>query len=409
MHADRYGYALSTHSASATAAYCRGIRAILETRLGAQQELMEAIRLDPELAIAYVAMANLAASPSEAAALRSRGLELAASTSRREQRHVQVIAGLATRRPGILEDATAYLDEFPRDALVLEHTLRYMFFFGGAGRESAALKLVAACAPAYPQDDWFAPARHAFFLQELRQYIPAERLARLAIERNPENGNAIHALAHVLHGLGAHHDAHEVLSSALARYQGFFRSHFYWHTAIVELALAEGDPLAAFDAHLVPSRSTGPVHLALADAVGYLISCKVLGIDAADQWRSLSALVAQLAASPGHPFIDAHVAAVLAVLDDRPALDELRARLARCDAEPARWSRPIVDAIASRSPERLFALDDATREAMGGSRVERELLDELAVVFDRAADVRARFRTRRPIHPVLARVVAPAP
>ncbi len=403
MHVDNYGYPLSTHSAGATTAYLRGIRRMLETQLGARHDFMEAIRLDSELAVAYVAMAGVATSPSEAAALRGRAVDLTPHTTLREKRHVEVIAGLATRNAGIVDTAIAHLAEFPRDALVLEHTLRYLFFFGGPGREASALKLVASCAGNYPADDWYIPARHAFFLQELRRYSDAEPHARTAIERNPDNGNAVHALAHVLHGLGAHGNAHDLLTRALTKYHGFFRSHFFWHAGIVELAWGQHDVLDMFDARLAPPHSTGPAHLALADAVGYLISCGLAGIATAERWTTLRPLVEQLAESPGQPFVDAHVAIALAVLDDREALEALGRRLTASDAPSARWSLPIVEAIASRQPERLFALDDMAREGMGGSRIEREILDELAVVFEPRTDLRVRFGGRRPIHPVLAR------
>src|SRR5450755_1073238 len=177
MLTDAYGNPLSTSSSDAAAAYVRGIRRVLETRNGAEAELTEAIKIDQELAVGLVALAGVVAvrDPARAAALRARAGDITGH-SRREQQHVRVIAGLAMRRPGIADEAAAHLEEFPCDALVLEHVLRHLFFFGGPGRGALALSLVEACQAAYPADDWYVPARHAFFLQELGRYDEAEPL-----------------------------------------------------------------------------------------------------------------------------------------------------------------------------------------------------------------------------------------
>jgi hypothetical protein len=398
------------------------VRRMLESGSGAEAELDAAVRIDPELVLAYAALVFASRDAARTARLRSRAEELAPRTTTREQRHIGLMIGLATRRHRVMEEATEYLQEFPRDALVLEHTLRHMFFFGGPGRAARALALVASCGRAYPADDWYFPARHAFYLQELHQLDEAEPLARLAVERNPDNGNATHALVHVLHGRGWHDEARAVLLAALARYDGLFRSHFRWHVGIVELATATptNDPsgtLATFDAHLAPGRGSGPAHLAFADAVGFLASCELAGIDVSSRWPMLRPMIAQLAAAEGQPFVAAHMAIAFDALGDRAALDALVARLDAADTQTSRWGLPIVRAIAAHSVERLLELDESQREAMGGSLVERHILDEVAVALcarnpgpgDALAGLRERYAARAPVHPVLARLAGTRP
>ena len=425
-HGDRLLRLRLTASAEAAAAYVRGVELALETRAGCEELFDEAAQLDDGFALPRVQLAQICAARGDRAgstAFREQACELAERATRRERQHVSILLDIAARRADLAARAKAHLAEFPRDAIVLEQSLRHLFFFGGAGRGIAALELLACCRDAYSTEDWFFPARHAFYLQELGRYDEAEPLATRAVELNPRNGNAMHALIHVLHGRGKHQDAGAAAAQLLGSYDGVFRSHFVWHAAIVSLdALDPGAAWSAFDDYLQPTRNSGPAHLALADAVGFLCSCAIVGLDPQGRWSMVDAAVTRFAAAPGHPFVDVHTALALVRLGARDRLDAFVARLrdAAAGPGPARWGLPIVEAIVAmadrrfvEAADRIQCLTEVEREAMGGSNVELGIIDEIMIEAcagagqrERAlAELTRRFAAGLPAHPILARLV----
>ena len=100
----------------------------------------------------------------------------------------------------------------------------------------------------------------AYGRTEQMRFFDAADLAEAALDADPANGNAAHALAHVHYETDAHGTGLRWLAGwvATAGRTQRYRPHFHWHAALHELAM--GDAAAAarrYAAHLAPPRSTG--------------------------------------------------------------------------------------------------------------------------------------------------------
>src|SRR5690606_1211599 len=127
------------------------------------------------------------------AAMQARG------ATTRERDHA---AALARWRVGDLAGATVVWEKIlldnPRDVLALRLAHFTHFYFGHSRelRDSAARVLYAWDESV--RDYGFVVGVHAFGLEEFGDYAAAERKAREAVERNPFDVWAIHAMAHVM-------------------------------------------------------------------------------------------------------------------------------------------------------------------------------------------------------------------
>ena len=156
MLTDRYGLELSTTSAEARDAYVDAIDRMLSADGLVDERLTTAIEADPEFALAHVALARqhqLYARGKEARASAETATELAATTSAREQRHVEIVASLVSgQAPRSLELTHEHVAEYPRDAFALAPSCGVfgtIGFSGRIGREEEQLALLDPLATHY--------------------------------------------------------------------------------------------------------------------------------------------------------------------------------------------------------------------------------------------------------------------
>ncbi len=240
-------------------------------------------------------------------------------------------------------------------------------------------------------------AMHAFGLEECGEYEAAERVARRALELEPQDQRALHALLHVFEMQGRPRAGLRAIAAAERR--GQLSNHLWWHAAL--LHLQENRPTAALRVYERSMRLDGLS--ALIDASSLLWRLQLSGVDVGD-WFVPVAQRWEAHAEDGYcSFNDLH--AVMAFVGVRRwssaqrVLAAMERRLTRASGANYDMTR-FVGLPASRAliafGQGQFARADALLRALppvahklGGSHAQRDVLQ-----LTRAAAMSAARRMR---------------
>ncbi|HLZ69477.1 MAG TPA: hypothetical protein VKV26_06135 [Dehalococcoidia bacterium] len=131
---DLYGLALSTASPRAATAYRDGQQAVIAQAPAPGAAFQRAIAADPDFALPHADLALVqlrALRLPEARASAALAEQLAARASRREQQHVADVAdAVGGRGVQAIARIREHLQEFPRDALLLNYVTTSLLFAG---------------------------------------------------------------------------------------------------------------------------------------------------------------------------------------------------------------------------------------------------------------------------------------
>jgi hypothetical protein len=314
----------------------------------------------------------------------------------RERLHVAAArawrAGAPARAARLYADAARL---WPHDLLAIRLAQSSWFMLGDA----RALHEVAATAaphwhPGMPGYDC-ALALHAFGLEEVGEWAAAETVGRRALDVEPRNAVAVHAVAHALYSAGdPRAGAHW-----MDRQRGYWRnggpmaSHNGWHLALFRLALGEpARALALYDALVAPA--LGGSTTDAADAAALLWRLELQGGDVGDRWTPVAEAFALHAMPALWPLVDVHAALAFAAAGRARELDRLRSALVAGNTVAREVALPIargLEAFAAGEYAESAALlaarwPDAWR--LGGSPVQREVVGlTFAAARSRAAGV----------------------
>ncbi len=150
----------------------------------------------------------------------------------------------------------------------------------------------------------------AFAYEELGRFADAERWARRALDVEPGDAWARHALMHVFESAGRHDEALELLHDTRDdwRQRTLFANHLWWHYAL--RMLANGEPGPAFDV-LDHQLGTGSA-FDLCDATSLVWWMELAGLDVADRWLPLARHWAVIRERHHSAFVDVHAAMAFA-------------------------------------------------------------------------------------------------
>ena len=133
-------------------------------------------------------------------------------------------------------------------------------------------------------------AMQAFGFEEMGDYARAEKLGRRAIDLEPRDGWAQHAVAHVMEMQCRQRDGIAWMRHNTDDWAGdsFLQVHNWWHLALFHYELGETDEaLALFDAPIYGKHST--LALNMLDASAMLWRLHLRGVDVGDRWAALAA------------------------------------------------------------------------------------------------------------------------
>ncbi|MBA4792313.1 MAG: tetratricopeptide repeat protein [Phenylobacterium sp.] len=309
--------------------------------------------------------------------------------TRREQGHLAAIGSLLAgeiRAAGrILEDVSL---EFPRDVLALQAGQLMDFLVG----DSRNLRdRIGRALPAWSEgmpDHHAVLGMHAFGLEETALYDRAEAAGRRAVELEPRNNWAQHAVAHVLEMQDRRADGIAWMRTENAAWapESMLAVHNWWHLALFHLGLGDVDSvLALYDGPIygTPSDMT----FDMVDAAALLWRLKLMGVEAGDRWARLAEVYAGTSRGQ-YAFDDAH--AMMAFVgagraDDAKAVLEAQAAAAAGPGDNALFAaevgRPVCEALFAFGQGDYARASDLLRgvrhrlQRFGGSHAQRDVFD----------------------------------
>lgn len=356
--------------------------------------LTEATQDSPGFVMGHAMLAWLYLTASEAAplALARQSLDAARSlpATPRERAHLRAAGDwadggwhLASRQ---LEDLSIAQ---PRDALALQIGHLLDFFTGDArllrDRISRALPAWNQAMPGYHA----VLGMHAFGLEEAGHYDKAEAAGRRAVELNPHDGWAWHAVAHVMEmqdrvdeGVAWLGDSAQAWSE-----ESFFAVHNWWHLALYHLERDEtARVLELFDG---PVFGHGPVTaLELVDASALLWRLQLRGVDVGDRWQAVAEAWAPQAGAGWYAFNDVHAALAFTCAGRDDLLEEVREGQRKAMAGKgdnamftAEVGNPLLESLMAlargehRAAARGLRAVRPIAHRFGGSHAQRDLID----------------------------------
>jgi tetratricopeptide (TPR) repeat protein len=240
-------------------------------------------------------------------------------------------------------------------------------------------------------DDWAYLARLGFAASEAGDRHRGRLLVERALQQRPQSLYVIHSCAHVLHDQGKPEESLDLLGKWLNEHRrsaegGAMYGHIQWHLALAEwqLGLTE-QAWQRYERYCAPETSQcGPV-LTLADCGGFLLREYLRTGATRPVSAAVSALSERFHTMLTHPFIALHLAGIQASTGDFAALEKIRAAIvAARSSDQAQLSLRLVDAVShfarrqyAEAADTLKHVSADQRVAVGGSRVERILIDLL--------------------------------
>jgi tetratricopeptide (TPR) repeat protein len=153
----------------------------------------------------------------------------------------------------------------------------------------------------------------AFGYEECGQYREAERLGREAVQHNPNDLWAVHAVAHVLEMEDRQQEGIDWLARPHDHWsdRNPFKGHLWWHLALFRLESGQYDEvLALYDQSIRNDGST--FYLDIQNAASLLARLDLLGVDVGDRWANLADFAEKSIGDHGLIFTDLHYMMALA-------------------------------------------------------------------------------------------------
>jgi len=400
---DAHGNSVTAAGPEAAALLDQTVSAYLGFRKDTGDRLKAVFATDPDFAMAHClrgyfmmlfgqrAMVPRARRSLEAAQQAAR----AGGVTEREAAH---LATLAVWVAGDFAGATARWEalagQYPRDVLALK-LAQYGCFY--AGESERMHRVLAQALPAWDFDvpDYgFVLGCHAFGLEETGDYAAAERAGRDAVERNPADIWAAHAVSHVFEMEDRRREGVAWVDGLAADWRecNNFAYHALWHRCLFLLELgALGRVLDLYDREVRPE-STDDL-LDISNAVSLLWRLKQRGVDVGERWKELAARSEAHVDDHLLTFGDVHYLMALAAAGRGDEVARMLDSLSRYAAESGESQAAVARepglalvraVIAHRSGDYGGAVDEllAIRHAiqrLGGSHAQRDLFEEMLI------------------------------
>ncbi|MFZ1414083.1 MAG: tetratricopeptide repeat protein [Defluviicoccus sp.] len=355
----------------------------------------EAIAAAPEFTMAHALKAYLYAVATEPqAAAEARTIVEQAHSMSANEREASHLRAIDLVLQGQWTAAALALDHhnvrFPLDLIGVQCGHLMDFYRGNArdlrDRMARVLPQWSPSVPGFP----VVLGMYAFGLEEMGDYARAEETGRRALDTEPRDAWAHHAVAHVMEMQGRAQDGVGWMMTREPTWSGddnFFKVHNWWHRAVFHLDLGQIDQvLALYDGPIRKDRSA--VVLDMIDASALLWRLHLCGHDVGDRWQELASLWDQHADGLLYPFNDWH--AVMAYLgsgrhDQIERIIRTYREHAEDKTETAAWAReialPLIEGFTAfwhgdheRAVARLYPVRFIANR-FGGSHAQRDIID----------------------------------
>jgi hypothetical protein len=235
---------------------------------------------------------------------------------RREAGHVD--AALALHAGDFLTAAgrwDAITLDHPQDFAAYRYAHDVCLHIGDDTLRMPSAERPVAAWPAGTRAHGLAAGLLSFALEEVGRFGEAEHQGATAIEHDPDDLWARHALAHVYESTGDHAASVALLGDG-QRWgaQDLLSNHVWWHVGL--RLLHHGDTGGAID--LLDQRLRSRTSFGLADAGSLLWRAQLAGADPGDRWRELADAWAADPHRHTCGFLDLHAALAFAAVPGHP-------------------------------------------------------------------------------------------
>ena len=357
---------------------------------------------DPEMALAHCAKGYfflLFCVPALTAKARSsldvgrRSIAERGATDR-ERRHLDALDAWSR---GEFEESVAHLEAIlavhPRDILALKIAHYLHFYLGDDANHRDSIGRVLHAWDDTVEGYGYVLGMHAFALEESGAYDEAERAGRAAVERNPADLWAVHAVAHVMEMQDRRREGIAWIRESEPRLGDCnnFGYHVWWHLALFHLELEEMEPvLQLYDDRMRADLSDE--YLDICNATSMLWRLEERGVDVGDRWNELSERCESRTSDHQLVFPDVHYMLALAAAGRDDAvermLDSMRAFAGGSATEQtvmrsagvalgeaiAHWYRGDYAAVVDVLAPVRYRLP-----LIGGSHAQRDLFHQLLI------------------------------
>ncbi len=360
--------------------------AVIDTALGVDPDFVMGRILRAEV---HVTMWERSIVPEVEAGL-GRLRDLEERSNDRERAHVRALElWVAGDWKGMQGQFDRLLAEYPRDMLALQ--VGHLADFYQGDRDNLRGR-VARALPAWSPEDpgyGFLLGMSAFGHEECGEYSLAEDTGRQAIEVEPDDCWAQHAVAHVMEMQARQAEGiafMELRTDHWAQHDNVFAFHNWWHTALYNLDQERaGAALDIYDRSIRAEPSQ--VQLTMLDATALLWRLHLREIDVADRWDELAALYEEGDEDGFYAFNDMHAMMAYVATAHTEAAAKLLKAVEQASTERGTngfMSRevglPILRAIAAFGRERYAEAVDLLMRVryraniFGGSHAQRDVV-----------------------------------
>ncbi len=430
---DIHGHGLTTDSAEAARAYDDTIAGYLKYRVDTSQRMKALLKADPGLGMAHVLKGcfamlayNQAMVPAAKAAL-AEAERLTAHATERERAHV---AALAAWTEDEMDRALAIweqiLADHPRDILAFRLHHFCAFWMGRVEQMQTTVETVL------PRWDRSVPhwssllACRAFANEECGNYTVAEAAGREAVEIDPGDLWAVHAIAHILEMQGRRGEGIAFIEGLRSHFEGTnnIQHHVLWHQAMFHLERREFDAVLrlydeGFRNLASPVTQMQPdLYIDVQNAASMLFRLGRHGVDVGARWAELADKAEGRIGDTRSAFTLPHWMMALAATGRLEAAERMLAGMReaaganRGTTAPivARYAVPVSEAVLRHARGDHAGAVAAMRPAlqgmyrMGGSHAQQDVLEQLfldsAMKAGLETDVRTMLERVAGRHPV---------
>ena len=397
MSVDVRGLPITVANDAALAAYECAVAGYLAQKRDTMDRLDAALDADPEFVMAHCFKAYLlkmAFSPafqSKAHDSLEIAKKAAVSATEREQRHVAATELLLAEKSS---EALATFDgiaiDHPTDPMNIKLTQLLHFWRGDAANMRDVVGRALHAWDTAMVGYGFILGMLSFGLEECGDYEVAERVGREAVDLNPEDSWAVHAVAHIFEMEGRHTDGIDWLKRTEPDWleNDNFRFHLWWHRSLFHLERGEiNEVLELYDNGIRGEETDFATDIANGSALLWRLHLR--GIDVGDRWEELGEHAEAHVRDATNTFFNTNYMMALLATGRRDAADVLIAAMRDDTARHDPLASRAVDAgIGITQGLRAFHEGDYGRAVdlmlpvryehylFGGSHVQRDVFDQ---------------------------------
>lgn len=418
-------------STAATADTVRRLDDVVDAYLGARVEtrlrLDALLEDDPSCALAHcldgyfhmLSSKRAGAERASASLTRARRAAAQEALSQREAHHVDALEAWARGdMRGAVEHWRAIIADHSLDIVAIKVSQFVLSYLGESeGMRDTVAAVLPSWGTAVPGYGYLLGC-YAYGLEESGDYAAAERLGREAVDLNPHDIWAAHAVAHVAEMEGRRTDGLAWITSGVPYWSGCnnFAFHLRWHEALFRLELDEhAKVLDVYDREVRAECSDE--YLDIANAVSLLWRLEQAEVDVGNRWHELAERARTHSDDHSLVFVDLHYLMALAAVGDSVAVEQFLhscERYARSSASTEALvmrevGLPLARAVIAHRQGAFGDVVDALLPVrqrfrrIGASHAQRDLFEQLLIDaawrgkrLHVAADLLEERTTRRP-------------